>query len=51
MDSEYMIFKVGKQKSISGDLASKIVNTYPQFNINWLITGEGEMLISDKKNK
>lgn len=39
----------GKTKSISGNLASKIVNTYPQFNINWLITGEGEMLISDKK--
>lgn len=34
----------GKTKSITGSLASKIIKTYPQFNINWLLTGKGDML-------
>lgn len=34
----------GKTKSITGSLASKIIKTYPQFNINWLLTGNGDML-------
>ena len=33
-----------KTKKISGVVASAIVKKYPQFNINWLLTGEGEML-------
>ena len=33
-----------KTKKISGDLANCIVEKYNQFNINWLLTGEGEML-------
>ena len=31
----------GKVKKISGELANYIINTYPQFDINWLLTGEG----------
>lgn len=34
----------GKVKKISGELANHITNTYPQFDINWLLTGEGSML-------
>lgn len=40
----------GKTKSITGSLASKIIKTYPQFNINWLLTGKGEMLIKEGEN-
>lgn len=34
----------GKVKKISGELANYIINTYPQFDINWLLTGEGSIL-------
>lgn len=34
----------GKTKKISGDMANRIVSKYPQFNLSWLLTGEGEML-------
>ncbi len=34
----------GKTKKISAGVANAIVSKYPQFDINWLITGEGEML-------
>lgn len=37
----------GKTRKISADVANAIVKKYPQFNINWLLTGEGEMLKSD----
>ena len=34
----------GKVKNISAEVASRIIDAYPQFNIEWLLTGEGEML-------
>lgn len=34
----------GKTKKISGDVANAIKLKYPQFDITWLLTGEGEML-------
>lgn len=34
----------GKVKNISAEVASRIIDVYPQFNIEWLLTGEGEML-------
>ena len=33
-----------KTKKISGDLAGAIMEKYPQFNLSWLLTGEGDML-------
>tara|TARA_R110000868_G_scaffold4211_13_gene26626 strand:+ start:32350 stop:32730 length:381 start_codon:yes stop_codon:yes gene_type:complete len=33
--------------SIGSDVIENIVATYPQLNLVWLITGEGEMLKSD----
>ncbi len=33
----------GKTKKISGAVASAIAHKYPQFNLKWLLTGEGDM--------
>jgi hypothetical protein len=35
---------------ISPDLADRIVDIYPEINRDWLITGIGNMLLSDKPN-
>ncbi len=34
----------GKTKRISPTVSDLIIETYPQYNRNWLLTGEGEML-------
>nr|DAR08517.1 MAG TPA: hypothetical protein [Caudoviricetes sp.] len=34
----------GKVKKISSSLANDIISKYGQFNLTWLLTGEGEML-------
>lgn len=34
----------GRTKSLSTDLARKIVTAFPEFNYTWLVTGEGEMM-------
>ncbi len=39
----------GKIKNVSFRLASKIKSKYPEFNLNWILTGEGDMLISETK--
>ena len=39
----------GKTKSISNKLIRSITNTYPQFNDQWLLTGEGDMLKTPSK--
>lgn len=39
----------GKVKNISAEVASRIIDVYPQFNIEWLLTGKGEMLNSETK--
>ena len=31
----------GRTKSISNDLANRIIKTYPNFSKSWLLTGEG----------
>lgn len=38
--------ETGKTKKVSGDLAHKITARYPEINIEWLLTGEGDMLRS-----
>ena len=38
-------------KSIGTDIAVKILTTYPQVNINWLILGEGEKFIEINANE
>ena len=37
--------------SVSDLLLEKIVTTYPEINLNWLITGKGDMLNMDYLNK
>lgn len=46
----------GKVKKISSSLANDIISKYGQFNLTWLLTGEGEMLntpnqLSDEASK
>lgn len=36
-----------KTKKISGDLANRITQRYPKFNITYLLTGEGSLLKED----
>lgn len=40
----YDVLNPNKNVGISKKLSDKIISTYPQFNITWLLTGEGEML-------
>ena len=35
---------INNTKNISADKLSYVVNEYPQLNLNWLITGKGEMI-------
>ena len=34
-------------KSINGDNIAKIISTYRNLNARWLLTGEGDMLVSE----
>lgn len=35
--------------SIGSDVIETILRTYPQLNVVWLLTGEGEMLLREKQ--
>ena len=37
----------GKTKTLSFEVATKIIHAFPEVNIDWLKTGEGEMLRSN----
>lgn len=39
-----------KSKSLSSDVLEKIHATYPELNINWLVSGEGDMIYNTKLN-
>lgn len=41
----------GKVKKVSSSLANDIISKYGQFNLSWLLTGEGEMLNTTKQNE
>lgn len=34
----------GKTKTLSSDILTKIVSCYPALSVEWLVTGEGEMI-------
>ena len=40
-----------KTKSVSKQMLDKIISVFPQINRMWLLTGEGEMLISDSEKE
>jgi|SRR5690554_4384537 len=48
----YGSFK-GKSKKtpINSNALADIITNYPDINIEWLITGKGEMLLSEKENE
>lgn len=39
----------GKTKKISATVGNKIISVYPNYNLQWLLTGEGEMLKSESE--
>lgn len=41
----------GKVKKVSSSVANSIINKYNQFNLSWLLTGEGEMLNTTQQNE
>lgn len=41
----------GKVKKISSSLANDIISKYNQFNLGWLLTGEGNMLHTDSEQE
>lgn len=38
------------KEDISSKTLKKLINRHPELNINWLLTGEGEMLVKNNKN-
>lgn len=36
--------------SMNTDVLNRIKNVYPELNLNWLVTGEGEMLLQYDSN-
>jgi len=36
-------------RAIQSDVIEKIILTYPEINLEWLVLGKGEMLMDDKK--
>ena len=37
--------------SIGSDVIENIIKTYPQLNVVWLLTGEGDMIKNEEKNQ
>ena len=40
----------GKVQNISAKLANKIILVYPEINIEWLLTGEGQMINQSRQS-
>ncbi|SOS50075.1 hypothetical protein TNO006_410005 [Tenacibaculum finnmarkense] len=40
-----------KEKALSSDVLANIVTKYPEISSLWLLTGKGEMLVSEKAEK
>ena len=36
-----------KRKGVNSDVLEKVASSFPELNITWLITGNGEMLVID----
>ncbi|WP_370398412.1 hypothetical protein [Tenacibaculum dicentrarchi] len=52
LDLNYSNFK-GKQKfsGINSNSIERIISKYPELNLRWLITNEGEMIVSSEKEE
>ena len=47
----YILRMEKNNASVGSDVIERIVKTYPQVNLVWLITGKGNMLIDGKNDK
>ncbi len=47
----YILRMQKNNASVGSDVIERIVSIYPQVNLVWLITGKGDMLIENEKNK
>ncbi|WP_452226929.1 hypothetical protein [Lacinutrix cladophorae] len=47
----YILRMQKNNASVGSDVIERIVQLYPQINLVWLITGQGEMLLEDPKKK
>lgn len=47
----YITKTFAKKSAMGSDLLERIIELFPQLNIHWLLTGEGEMLNSDKSSE
>lgn len=41
----------GKTKKISASVGNKIISVYPNYNLQWLLTGKGDMFNPDSRNE
>jgi transcriptional regulator with XRE-family HTH domain len=48
--STYQTYEQGKVQNVPYKFLSHLVQHFPNININWLITGEGNMFISDSQD-
>ena len=44
-------YLASKSNSITSDTIEKVLAMFPNLSLNWLFTGEGEMLIENQSNK
>ena len=47
----YTLRMIKNHASVGSDVIETVLKTYPQLNVVWLITGEGEMIKKSKKEK
>lgn len=47
MSKGYMSRQIKTNASVGSDVLVKIIDTYPELNLNWLLKGTGEMIIKD----
>jgi len=49
--SQQMLFNYTKGRTPSLEVIQKILTVYPQFNVEWLVLGKGEMLRNEAISK
>lgn len=47
----YMTNALKKNTSISSDVLEKVMNAFPEVNIEWLISGKGKMIKEENEDK
>lgn len=47
----YILRMQKNNASVGSDVIERIIELYPQINLVWLITGQGDMLLEDSRTK